>query len=213
MTENTWQWLPTWPCGMVIMSQNPSRVHCNCLHLNIIAVLQQMTRKGLEGPRVGTASLLAAARRKVQLLLKAKDRCDANPRSRREQRAKGRLVIFWIHWHGDSVDLRGPISVFSRLLDGISKAETGRSRTTHCLTSQEIQLMPPGVWSCGKRGNVGPHSLEFGLRATDTGLNLCSWHIRSFVVHLSFNKHSTSDYFTSLFHSVPVRQMGLHFDT
>jgi hypothetical protein len=37
---------------------------------------------------------LAAARRKVQLLLKAKDRCDANPRSRREQRAKGRLVIF-----------------------------------------------------------------------------------------------------------------------
>ena len=42
---------------MVIMSPNPSRVHCNCLHSNIIAVLQHVTTKGLEGPRVGNASL------------------------------------------------------------------------------------------------------------------------------------------------------------
>ncbi|KAJ1464741.1 hypothetical protein T484DRAFT_1757875 [Baffinella frigidus] len=95
---------------------------------------------------------------------------------------------FWMHWHGDSVDLRGPITVLIRLRDGLLETATNTTRITHCQDSISVRRSPPGTWSCGKHHGVSrPDSTKLGLSATGYGLNLWSWVFGpGSAIHLSF---------------------------
>jgi glycosyltransferase involved in cell wall biosynthesis len=100
--------------------------------------------------------------------------------------------VFWLHWVGDSIDVRGPLSVLMELLDGMLRAFTGdpeAHRVLVCLNATSGAVTGQRR-SCEERikKHEGAGALPLlGLINTKDSVNLWTWRLSPrWSVHVSF---------------------------
>jgi hypothetical protein len=89
---------------------------------------------------------------------------------------------FWLHWVGDSLDIKGPLTVLVTLLDGLLYSMTGKARLAYCArisNDGQVTVEPGrrGYSGCGFEEYLKKHHLTGGLKASGSMTNLWQWKI------------------------------------
>ena len=92
---------------------------------------------------------------------------------------------FWLHWVGDSIDVRGPVNVLLNLLDNLQFSLTAGKviRKTLCFDGDMVKET---TFACGE-GN--DETNLNGLRGTGSATNIWTWELSpDWTIHVTFTK-------------------------